>query len=170
MGIDGTMLGNIQRWANARPDRPALHTLAPDGSWSITTWRDYWQRVRSVGKGLVALGLEPGNSAAMVAKNRPEWVIVQHGITAARGIPCPIYTTNLADQVAYIVDHSESEVIFLDEHAQLEKVRDAQSRGKAQVKLIITFDVLGVAADDVLTLAELEAKGEAEVDDAALEA
>lgn len=170
MGIEGTMLGNIQRWAQERPDRPALHTLAPDGSWAKTTWSQYWQRVREVGKGLVSLGLEPGQSVSLVAKNRPEWVIVQHGITAARGIPCPIYTTNLADQVAYIVDHSESEVIFLDEVLQLEKVRDAQSRGGARVKLIVTFDDLGVEAEDIMTLAELQARGRAELDDAALDA
>lgn len=164
------MLGCIQLWARKRGDQPALFTRAADGSWPATTWGEYWERVRNVAKGLIALGLQPGQSVSMVAKNRPEWVIAQHGITAAQGVPCPIYTTNLPDQVAYIVDHSESEVIFLDEEVQLQKVRDAQSRGKAKVRLIVTFDDLGQDAEDVMTLATLEAKGRDEVGDATLDA
>lgn len=170
MSIDGTMLGCIQLWANKRGDRPALHILGSGGEWSVTTWGQYWERVRNVGKGLMAMGVKPGQSVAMVAKNRPEWVITQHGITAAGGIPCPIYTTNLSDQIAYIVDHSESEVLFLDEPEQLEKIRQAQDGGKAKVRLIVTFDDLGLDGENIMSLADLEAKGRGTVSDEEQEA
>ncbi len=169
MGIEGTMMGHIRRWAQTRPDEGALHRLNASGDWDTTTWAQYWARVRQVGKGLISLGVRPGDSVSLVAKNSPEWVICQHGITAAGGIPCPIYPTNLPLQVAYIVDHSESKILILDQATQLDKIRQAQSEGKGNVDRIVTTQDLGVPDADVLTLAALEAQGaeaglEAELD------
>lgn len=143
MGIEGTMLGQIERWSRERANTGALHVLNAQGGWDATTWKEYWTRVRNVGRGLMALGVKRGDSVSLIARNQPNWVVTQHGITAAGGIPCPIYTTNLADQVAHIVDHSESKIIFVDSQEQLAKLRDAQSRGKAQVDRIVTFVDLG---------------------------
>ena len=170
MGIEGTLMGHIRSWAQSRPEQGALHSLNRSGEWDVITWKQYWQRVRRIGKGLMALGVRPGDSVSLIAKNTPEWVLCQHGITVAGGIPCPIYTTNLPLQVAYIVDHSESNVVILDEASQLDKIREAQSEGQAKVAHIVTIDDLGVEAADVLTLAALEAKGEAEVSDTAVDA
>ena len=170
MGIEGTMMGDIRKWAQSRPDQGAIHRMNRSGEWDATTWKQYWERVRKVGRGLMALGVRPGDSVSLVAKNTPEWVICQHGITAAGGIPCPIYTTNLPPQVAYIVDHSESNIVILDEAAQLDKIRQAQSEGQAKVDHIITINDLGTNDSDIITLAALEAKGEAETPEADLDA
>ncbi len=170
MGIEGTLMGYIQHWAQTKPKQGALHRLNASGEWDAVSWRQYWERVRRVGRGLMALGLQPGDSVSLIANNIPDWVICQHGITAAAGIPCPIYTTNLPLQVAYIVDHSESKIVILDEAEQLDKIRQAQAEGRARVEHIITIMDLGVDAPDVMTLADVEAKGLKETAEADLDA
>ena len=170
MGIQGTLVGHIQSWAQTRPEEGALHRMTASGDWDTISWKQYWERIRRVGRGLMALGVRPGDSVSLIAKNTPEWVICQHGITAAGGIRCPIYTTNLPLQVAYIVDHSESKILFLDEQSQLDKVREAQSKGEAKVDHIVTIGDLGVDDPDVLTLSKLENKGAQETPDAELDA
>ena len=170
MGIEGTLMGHIQRWAQTRPSQGALHAMNASGSWDAITWKDYWERVRRVARGLMAIGVRPGDSVSLLAKNTPEWVICQHGITAAGGIPCPIYTTNLPLQVAYIVDHSESNVLILDEAFQLDKVRQAQAEGQAKAEHIVTIKDLGVDAPDVISLTALEDKGVVETAEGDLDA
>ena len=170
MGIEGTLMGHIRDWATSRPTQGALHSLDASGQWDAVSWQQYWERVRRVAKGLIALGVKRGDSVALVAKNRPEWVICQHGITAAGGILCPIYTTSLPMQVAYIVDHSESKLLFIDEQLQLDKIRQAQAEGQAKVERIVTFKDLGTGDADVMTLAALEAKGDDPALDAELDA
>ena len=163
-------MGHIQGWARTRPDQGALHRMNVSGQWDAISWKEYWERVRQVGRGLMALGLKPGDSVTLLAKNTPEWVICQHGITAAGGIPCPVYTTNLPSQVAYIVEYSESKIMILDEAIQLDKVREVQAAGQAPLDHIVTIEDLGVDAPDVLTLSALEARGKAEVPEADLDA
>ncbi|MBW1907147.1 MAG: AMP-binding protein, partial [Deltaproteobacteria bacterium] len=70
MTLQGSMLSRIEGWASSNADDPALHDRNSDASWATSTWGEYWVSVRRVGKGLMALGLQPGECVAIVGANR----------------------------------------------------------------------------------------------------
>lgn len=168
MTVEGTMLSKIEHWAHAKDDASALHELRDDGTWDSMSWSEFWTKIRRVGKGLMSLGLQPGASVAIVGKNRPDWVICQHGINAAQGIPAPLYTTLLTDQIAYIVDNAQAKIVICDEQDQLDKYL-AIANGESTIEHIVTMDDLGSDDSRVHTLDEVMQMGDG-VDDSALEA
>ena len=168
MTLQGTMLSRIEGWAKANGNEPAIHDRNSDGTWATSTWGEYWESVRRVGKGLMALGLQPGDCVAIVGANRRDWVICQHGINAARGIPAPLYTTLLPEQMAYIVSNAESKIVICDDETQLNKYLSI-AEGDSPIEHIVTMDDLGSSDPRVITLEALMAKGDA-ISDAELDA
>ncbi|MGB3050828.1 MAG: long-chain fatty acid--CoA ligase [Polyangiales bacterium] len=168
MTLQGTMLSRIERWAKANGDEPAIHDRKSDGTWATSTWAEYGESVRRVGKGLIALGLRPGDCVAIVGANRRDWVICQHGINAARGVPAPLYTTLLQEQMAYIVSNAESKIVICDDETQLNKYISI-AKGESPIEHIVTMDDLGSSDPRVITLDALMAKGDS-ITDAELDA
>ncbi len=168
MTLQGTMLSRIEGWAKANGNEPAIHDRNSDGNWATSTWGEYWESVRRVGKGLMALGLQPGDCVAIVGANRRDWVVCQHGINAARGIPAPLYTTLLPEQMAYIVGNAESKIVICDDETQLNKYLSI-AQGDSPIEHIVTMDDLGSSDPRVITLEALMAKGDA-ISDAELDA
>ncbi|MFW2387816.1 MAG: AMP-binding protein, partial [Polyangiales bacterium] len=121
MTLQGTMLSRIEGWASANPNDAAIHDRTDIGTWATSTWAEYWESIRRVGKGLMALGLQPEDCVAIVGANRRDWVICQHGINAAQGIPAPLYTTLLPEQMAYIISNAQSKIVICDDEIQLNK-------------------------------------------------
>jgi long-subunit acyl-CoA synthetase (AMP-forming) len=162
-----TLVHQIAAWAEETPDRPALHKKAASG-WRTWTWRDYWRDVRRVAKGLIALGLEPHQSVALVGKNRPEWVVCQFGIMAAGGVPAPIYVTNTVEQAAYIVAQSGAVIAVADGPDQLSKLKEGEQRGLMRVAHFVTMDEVPGADPKVVSLEALMKLGDGS-DDAELD-
>jgi long-chain acyl-CoA synthetase len=104
------------------------------GVWYEMSWQTYWERVASVSGWLKAQGVGKGDSVAIISANRPEWIISDLAIMSIGAISVPIYPTLLAKDIEYIIDHSETTIIFTDtqESAELLKNTVAQK--------IILFD------------------------------
>ncbi|MFZ1864416.1 MAG: AMP-binding protein, partial [Polyangiales bacterium] len=168
MTLQGTMLSTIERWAKSIGNESAIHDRNPDGTWATSTWADYWSEVRRVGKGLMALGLQPEDCVAIVGANRRDWVICQHGINAAQGIPAPLYTTLLPEQMAYIVGNAQSKIVLCDNQTQLDKYLSIAT-GDSPIEHIVTMDDLGSSDPRVISLGALKTKGDS-IPDADLDA
>lgn len=159
-----TLVHQLADWADRRPDEPALHDRI-DGEWRRLSWGAFYEHARAAAKGLVSLGHAVGDCVAIVGDNRTEWVVLELGIMAARGVPAPIYTTNTAEQAAYIVDNSRAKIAICDNRAQYDKYRRAIAEGLMKVDWIVTMDDLGVPDDDVVTYDALLERGRGADDD-----
>ena len=168
MTLEGTMLWRIEECAKKKGSSPAIHDRKEDGTWATSTWAEYWAQVRRVGKGLMALGLQPEDCVAIVGDNRRDWVICQHGINAAQGIPAPLYTTLLPEQMAYIIGNAQAKIVICDDETQLRKYIQIAT-GETTIEHIVTMDDLGSSDPRVITLDALKEKGDA-VPDADLDA
>ncbi|HEX9944903.1 MAG TPA: AMP-binding protein, partial [Thermoanaerobaculia bacterium] len=84
-----------------------------DGQWYSMTWTEAAQRVRAVACGLLSLGFKKGERAAILATSSPEWVIADLGILSAGGATSTIYTSNTAEESAYILEDSGAKVCFV---------------------------------------------------------
>ncbi|HEV2685242.1 MAG TPA: long-chain fatty acid--CoA ligase [Actinomycetota bacterium] len=131
-----------------------------DGEWATITWTDYGDLVRRAAGGLRSLGVDAGDRAAILSANRYEWHVADIAIQSCGGITVPIYPTNSPIQVAYIAGHAEVKVIFCENAAQLEKVREVRGDLPALQKAIV-FDPTAIREDDfVMTWDSLLADGD----------
>ena len=64
------------------------------GRYVDVTWHEMWVEARRVARGLVALGLEPGDRACIIAATKLEWCTTDLGILASGGVTVPIYPSS----------------------------------------------------------------------------
>ncbi|HEV8631071.1 MAG TPA: AMP-binding protein [Thermoanaerobaculia bacterium] len=108
-----TVIDVLESTARAYGARPALK-VKRGGSWKTWSWSDYAAEVRLLARGLMAVGLQPGQGVVVMGYNRPEWFLADLAAIAAGGVPTGIYTTNTAEQVRYISDHCEAAVAVVE--------------------------------------------------------
>jgi long-chain acyl-CoA synthetase len=131
-----TIIARFHERVRTHPEKVALR-YKDDGSWRDITWREYGDAVKSVGKALHALGFKPGDKMALLSGNRVEWHFADIGCISFGGATAPVYTTNSPEQVAYIVEHSDSKVAFVDNIEQLEKILKVRSELPALQKVVV---------------------------------
>jgi long-chain acyl-CoA synthetase len=100
----------------------AAYAVRDDDRWMTTSWAGYASQVRQAAKGLIALGVEPGTAVSILGSNQPEWVIFDVAAMAIGAMPAGIYPTNTPQECAYVVDHSGSPVVLVENREQLDKL------------------------------------------------
>ena len=115
------------------------------GIWRAITWRQYGERARRAGLGLVGLGLRPGDVVSIIADNCPEWLYTDLGTLSVGGITNGIYTTDSPRQVEYIVNDSDTRFFFAENEEQLDKILEVRARCP-QLVTIVVYDMEGLHA------------------------
>ena len=92
------------------------------GIWEPITWRQYGEWSRDIANGLLASGLNPGNKVSILSQTRAEWVVADMAIMSIGSVTAPIYHSNTEEQVKYIVEHSDSRLVFAEDQEQLDKI------------------------------------------------
>ncbi|BBM82788.1 AMP-dependent synthetase/ligase [Candidatus Uabimicrobium amorphum] len=126
----------INYWAEKIPDRNALYNKAGN-TWQTTSWKEYKEKVDAVSRSLIALGHKSDECVGIIAHNCKEFLFSQFGIVGAGGIPAPIYVTSKADQVAYILKHSKSRFVIIEDETQYKKL--VQERDNIDVEKVIVL-------------------------------
>jgi long-chain acyl-CoA synthetase len=131
-----------------------------DGEWVEVSYEELGRRIRQIARGLIALGVEPGDRVAIFANTRVEWTLADLGTTCAAGVVACVYHTSAADEVRHILSNSGSKVVFCDGQDQLDRVQEVREDlpelehivlfdGEAEGEGVITFDDLHDRADEV---------------------
>jgi 1-acyl-sn-glycerol-3-phosphate acyltransferase len=132
MGSRDHIVHALVSMAESQGERPALRHKV-DGSWQTTSWQSYHGQVMLAARGLIRLGLQPGDAVVIIGANRPEWFMADLGAIAAGGYPSGIYTTSTEEQCAYIINHCEAVVAVVEDEWYLDKLAQAQDQLKAIV-------------------------------------
>ena len=127
-----------------RGDRPALREKHL-GIWRSISWREYGEKAKHVGLGLVALGLRPRDVVSILADNCPEWLYTDLGTMSVGGVTNGVYTTDSPRQVEYIVNDSGTRFFFAENEEQLDKILEVRARCPQLVKIFV-FDMEGLHA------------------------
>ena len=113
------------------------------GIWHEVSWNKYLENVREFCLGLVELGMKKGDHASILGENCPEWIFADLAIQSLGGVAVGIYPTNSADQVKYILDHSESRFVIVKDQEQADKVLEVKEELPLLVKVIV-IDMRGL--------------------------
>ncbi|MFT3765242.1 MAG: long-chain fatty acid--CoA ligase [Minicystis sp.] len=127
----------------------------PNGDWRAVTWGAHAAQIRQIALFLGTCGLGMGDRGAVFAPNRVEWMAAALGIQAAGGVMVPVYAANTAEQAAYVVNHSDTKVVFVDTPALLSRVFEAWHEYGNVNRVVLLDDNLDAAA----VLGKLQAAG-----------
>jgi len=153
------MVHQLHLQAERFEDRPALWTRQ-GGAYVPTSWRDYAKKVRHFALGLMELGFPVGAKLAIIGFNREEWVVADVAAMAAGGVPVGLYTTSSAEQIQYIVDHSEAVIALVESDAYLEKLQSVRAQ-LPKLKEVIIMEPPQTPRPGVLSYDQVLLLGEA---------
>jgi len=143
-------------------DRPALKHKVGD-EWIDVSFADLAACVRGVAGGLIDLGIQPNDKVSILSNTRAEWTYSCFGILAAGATCVSIYQTNSPQECHYVLQHSESKAVFVEDAEQLAKVRAVEA-DLPNLELIIVMEPSGDIGDAV-AFADLLKRGERRSDD-----
>jgi long-chain acyl-CoA synthetase len=132
-----TIATRVRDWAQRDPDGVAMREK-DFGIWQEITWARYWDTVLDVAHGLLALGVEVGDRIAIHSENRPEWLFSDLATVAARAVTVGLYPTNPPAEVAYLLAHSESKILFAEDQEQVDKALEVLDRTPTIERIIYT--------------------------------
>jgi len=100
----------------------------PDGdAWRELSFADLGVQVRAIAKGLIALGIEPGDRVAILSNTRAEWTLADFGAICAGAIVVPVYQTNSPEECQYVLEHAGVKAIFCEDAGQVAKVDEIRA-------------------------------------------
>lgn len=98
------------------------------GIWQSWTWSEVLDIVRAYAVGLHKLGLEHGETIAIVGSNRPKlyWSVMAAQMLGA--IPVPVYADAVADELAYVLAHADVRFAAVEDQEQIDKILSVTER------------------------------------------
>ena len=100
----------------------AFQKVKGKGGYKDISWNQACRQVQGVARGLLQMGIGPGDRVAILSENRPEWVYTDIGCLSIGAIDAPIYATNTPEQCAYIIKDSGARIVFASTGEQLGKL------------------------------------------------
>ncbi|HEY9564409.1 MAG TPA: AMP-binding protein [Nocardioides sp.] len=140
-----TLATALQRTAEAFGDQPAysdkVGITSEDGSgWRTITWREVREASLDLAAGLAELGVEPGDTVALMASSRTEHVLADLAAVHAGATPMSIYATLSPTQIEYVVGHADPAVVVLEGTDQLARWESVLAGGRHNIKKVIVID------------------------------
>lgn len=120
------------------PKEDAL-TAKINNKWVKTSTQSFIDQATEFSHGLLSLGLKPGDKVGLISTNRPEWHIVDLGISMAGMINVPIYPTITEEDYQYILNDAEAKLCLVEDDELYDKVNSIVSNVES-LNEIYTFD------------------------------
>lgn len=130
------------------PDHVIFQRLV-DGAWIDVTCKQAAAEIRSAALGLIAKGVRPGDRVALLSATRYEWPILDLAILATGALTVPIYETNSAEQVKFVLTDSEAVLIIAETDAHADKIEHLKDELHT-LREVLRIDGSGTAALDEL--------------------
>ncbi len=110
-----------------------------NGEWIKVSHDVFVSQVRDAREGFLKLGIKRGDRLGLLSENRLEWTITDLAMLSCGGITVPIYATQTPQQITYILNDCEAEVLCLSSAKQLAKVM-GELANLPHIRAIVTFD------------------------------
>ncbi len=78
--------------------------------------------VHELAHGLLARGIGKGDAFGIVSRTRLEWTLFDFALALVGGITAPVYPSSSANEVAYVLQHSEAVGALVEDESQLAKI------------------------------------------------
>ena len=135
-------------------ERPAAR-FKRDGEWREVSYTELGETVSEIARGLVDLGLEPGDRVALLCTTRVEWTYADFAITSAGAVVVPIYPTNSPEECAWVAGNSESRFLVCEDAEQAAKIAAV----RAELPTLEAVVSIEPGVEGTISLDELRERG-----------
>lgn len=113
--------------AKRDPEGAMIEYKGDDGTWHPYSAQVFRDMVIDLAKGLVGLGINKGDSVAIVSHTRWEWTALDMAIMSIGALTVPVYETNSASQVSWIFNDSKVTLAIAEDDGQRDKIESVRS-------------------------------------------
>ncbi len=106
------------------------------GIWVPITWKQYYENVKHIALGMMALGIEKEDKVAMIGDNRPEALWAEMAAMCVGAIGVWLFQDSLIDEVAYIIDHSDAKLMVGEGQEEVDKFLQIKDKCPKLQKMI----------------------------------
>ena len=103
-------------------DRKTAFRRKKFGIWNKYSWKDYFEKVKYMAFGLLALGVRKGDKVAVIGENSPEWYWAELAIQSIGAALVGVFTDCTAAEVKFFLENSDSTLVFAHDQEQVDKV------------------------------------------------
>ncbi|MDI2098261.1 AMP-dependent synthetase/ligase [Ruicaihuangia caeni] len=96
------------------PDAPLFALQREDGEWDDISAREFLAQVRSLAKGFIAAGIQPGERIALMSKTRYEWTLIDFAVWFAGAVLVPVYETSSPSQMKFSITDAGATAAILE--------------------------------------------------------
>ena len=141
-------------------DRVLCYSKDPTSrQWVASTWRESGAETRVLTCGLLGLGVKPGDRVGVLSETRREWSAADLAIVCAGAVTVGVYPTSTPEQCAYVLQHAETEVVFVEDRHQLDKLLAIRDQLPSLEKVVLFDEAGGIQNPDVIGLQEIADAG-----------
>ena len=112
--------------AERDPDGAMIEYKTEDGTWQPYSALVFRDMVIDLAKGLIGLGVNKGDSVAIVSRTRWEWTALDMAIMSIGALTVPVYETNSASQVSWIFNDSKVTLAIAEDDGQRDKIESVR--------------------------------------------
>ena len=139
----------------AEHSRRNLFGTKIDGNWQWITYGAFGKRVDDLRGGLAELGVEPGDTVAIISANRVEWAVAAYATYGLGARFCPMYESQHAKDWEYILQDSGAKVLLTSTYQIFKETRDWTQK----IDSLGNVFCMALPEEDVTSFASLEARG-----------
>ncbi|MDR0945602.1 MAG: AMP-binding protein, partial [Bifidobacteriaceae bacterium] len=144
MSVPDFLLGRLAR----DPRGPMVEVRdRPGGPFRPLSATHVFERVRLLARGLIALGVQPGDRVAIMGRTSWDWTRLDLALWFAGAVPVPIYQTSSPEQVAWILGDAGVRFVFADDDEMADTIAEARAAGPDTVQRVLV--IAGGALDQV---------------------
>jgi len=141
------------------PDLALFARQTSPGEWTDISVSEFRADVQTLARALAAMGIERGQSVAIMSPTRYEWTLLDFAILYAGAVTVPIYETSSPSQIAWILEDSDVQAAVVETGQHKSAVQTAiQREGLTELRGIWVMDN---GLDDLRAQAELGPDAEA---------
>jgi len=134
-------------------DQTAYRWFNKDVELESVTWKEFYDQVKTVSKALISLDVKKGDKVNILSYTNYRWVLTDLACMSVGATTVGIYQSNLPKDCQYIIDHSDSVIIFVENQAQLDKLMEIR-QNIPDIKKVIMFNDTPPAEDWVISFDE----------------
>ncbi len=158
-GVTGRSIAEMYKLAAEQyGDLPAFATRIKSGVFQPVSYRDLYEYGVFLGTALIELGVKARDHVALLSDNRVEWNIADYGILLTGAADVPRGTDITSQEIEYIIDHSDSEIVFVENKRLLDRVITLMPK-MDKVRQLVLMDPKVQAPEGVLAMSKLVERG-----------
>lgn len=126
-----------------------ISVIYKNTTWLKDTWKNYQQKVACISSFLIKQGAKNQDKIAILSATRYQWGICDFAILSLGGVTIPIYASNTAEDIEYVLNNSGAKTLIIDSQENYEKWKAVESKVKSVTTVLCMDHVIDTEAKNL---------------------